>query len=160
MEVAEDEVAMDILLPMGLLVALFLGFEFLLWRSTWRGSARHEPALAESPAGARGEIDFQAADQPLADDWDPAALPFVRHRLDVLAEELERLDRDHSVFARAFRYQVARSAYQALIADASRLAEVARLAEAGRLAHAEGSGTTIEVVIPGSLAPVREELDV
>jgi hypothetical protein len=55
---------------------------------------------------------------------------------------------------------VARSAYQALIADASRLAEVARLAEAGRLAHGSGSGTTIEVVMPGSLAPVREELDV
>ena len=150
---------MDVLLPIVLLVVLFLALEFLLWRSTWQKSPRLDVAR-QDPSGLRGEIDFQAKDQPLDDDWDPAALPFVRHRLDVLAAELEWLERDHSVFARAFRTQVARSAYQALIADASRLSEVARLAEAGRLAHASGSGTVIEVEVPGPLAPIREELDI
>jgi len=154
---------MDILLPIVLLVVLFLALEFFVWRSTWQKPTRQESApdcLWHDPSRASGEIDFQAKDQPLDDDWDPAALPFVRHRLDVLAAELEWLERDHSVFARAFRTQVARSAYQALIADATRLSEVARLAEGGRLAHAAGSGTTIEVEIPGPRALVREELDI
>jgi hypothetical protein len=60
-------------------------------------------------------------------EWDIFTLPFVRRRMDVLADELERLERDPSVFARAFRTIVARAALEALSADASRLAAVASL---------------------------------
>ncbi len=46
---------------------------------------------------------------------------FIRRRLDALVEELERLDQDPDVFAKAFHTKVARSAHDALLADASRL---------------------------------------
>lgn len=40
----------------------------------------------------------------------------VRRRLDALVEELDRLDHDPDVFARAFHTRVARSAHDALVA--------------------------------------------
>jgi hypothetical protein len=60
-------------------------------------------------------------------DCDILTLPFVLRRMEVIADELERLERDPAVFARAFRTVVARSAYEALIADASRLAAIPSL---------------------------------
>jgi hypothetical protein len=51
-----------------------------------------------------------------------------RERIDALAAELARLDRDPDVFAKAFHVLVARSAYRALLADAARLGEESRSA--------------------------------
>ena len=56
-------------------------------------------------------------------DWELHNQQFVRRRLDALAEELDRLDREPDVFAKAFHTMVARAAHDALLADASRLAD-------------------------------------
>jgi hypothetical protein len=79
------------------------------------GMAWLEPAeeLDGAPAGA---------DQPGVDDG-LFTLPFVRRRLDLLANEIAHLDDDDGVMARAFRKTVAITAYEALLADESRLAQ-------------------------------------
>jgi hypothetical protein len=103
---------MEILLTLAVAAVLFLTIE-VLWRSrSWSGRSAGAAAPAE--------------DDDAAVEWELFSLPFVRRRLAALAEELERLDRDPDVFAKAFHTMVARSAYEALSADASRLAEEAR----------------------------------
>jgi hypothetical protein len=92
-------VDMDVFLVVGLSVGLFLGLEL-----RWRG--RPEPDVEGSPV--EGGL------------FSPA---FVRSRLAALAEELERLDRDPDAFAKAFHTIAARTAYEALLADAARLTE-------------------------------------
>src|SRR4051794_8391267 len=99
---------MDILLPFVLPAVLFLALEIFWCRPTWQQPSFEVPRDPESQPG----------DVTRAPDWDPLALPFVQHRLDVLADELELLERDHSIFARAFRTHVAKSAYAALLDDA------------------------------------------
>jgi hypothetical protein len=54
-------------------------------------------------------------------EWESLTRPYIRGRIDALTQELERLDRDPDVFARAFHTMAARSAREALLADASRL---------------------------------------
>ncbi len=56
---------------------------------------------------------------------DLMTLPAIRRRLDALTAELSRLERDRTVFARAFHTMVAQSAYAALVADQSRLSATA-----------------------------------
>jgi len=51
----------------------------------------------------------------------------VRQRLAALTVELNRLERDQTVFARAFHTQVAQTVYAALVEDEARLATVATL---------------------------------
>jgi hypothetical protein len=147
METSDKEVAMDALITFILLVVLIRVFVFFWFRSTEE----------QAPSEDREDLQFQAEAAPLSSDWDPYALSFVRHRLDVLAAELDLLENDHSVFARAFRTHVAKSAYDALLADASRLAEVSRLAN---VSGSSSTTMTIEIETPGSLGPFREELDV
>jgi hypothetical protein len=80
----------------------------------------------------------------IADEWDLLPMPFIRVRLQVIADELDRLAREPDVFARAFHTMAARSAYEALQADASRLAAL----------------PTLEFGLTGSSArQVREELE-
>jgi hypothetical protein len=110
---------MDILLPIVLLAGLFLvvGVPWSppSWLRTLAGTAtRRGRGVNAAPAAASIE-------------WDMLTLAFVRRRIDVIAAELERLDRDPAVFAKGFRTIVARSAYEALMADASRLAAVPSL---------------------------------
>jgi hypothetical protein len=57
----------------------------------------------------------------LAGESDLVTVEFIQRRLHALRNELDRLDRDPEVFAKAFHTLVARSAYQALLADASRV---------------------------------------
>jgi len=87
---------------------------------------------------------------------DPLALSFVRHRLDVLAEELERLEDDEEIFAKAFRTHAAKSAFQDLLVDAARLAENSRFAGVSPLSDV----TIVEVEMANSMSPFREELEV
>ncbi len=103
---------MEILLTLAVSAVLFLTIE-VLWRSRNRAGWR---------AGAAAPVE----DDDTTVEWQLFSLPFVRRRLAALAEELERLDRDPDVFAKAFHTMVARSAYETLSADASRLAEQAR----------------------------------
>ena len=126
---------MEILLTLAVSAVLFLAME-VLWRSrSWSGW----PAGSAAPAG----------DDDTTVEWELFSLPFVRRRLAALAEELERLDRDPDVFAKAFHTMVARSAYEALSADEARLAEQARL-------H---TGPTFDVEIVGSSQGLREVLE-
>jgi hypothetical protein len=87
---------------------------------------------------------------------DPLALTFVRNRLDVLAAELERLDNDPEIFAKAFRTHAARSAYQDLLVDAARLGEASRFVGVSPLSDV----TMVEVEMAVSASPCREELDI
>ena len=92
-----------------LAAAVLVGLE-LLWSS---------PTAESMEAIDLGEPDRGIE---LAGESDLFQLEFVQHRLHALSDELDRLDRDPDVFAKAFHTLVARSAYQALLADASRLA--------------------------------------
>jgi len=126
---------MEILLTLAVSAALFLAME-VLWRSrSWSASSAGSAATAE--------------DDDTAVEWELFSLPFVRRRLAALAEELERLDRDPDVFAKAFHTMVARSAYEALSADASRLAEQAR----------RRTGRTLDVELVGQSHGVGEVLE-
>jgi hypothetical protein len=110
---------MEILLPIALLAGL-------CWWWAFSASATVVARVRGGwhPAGAGRERHAPAADTV---DCDILTLPFVLRRMEVVADELERLERDPAVFARAFRTVVARSAYEALIADASRLAAIPSL---------------------------------
>jgi hypothetical protein len=56
------------------------------------------------------------------EEWGLLSLAFVRYRMAMLADELDRMDHDSQMFARAFHTMVARSVYDDLAADATRLA--------------------------------------
>jgi hypothetical protein len=123
---------MESLGPFVLPLALFVVLE-LLWcgRPAWR---RMRAERAEQGWAGRSQL---AA-------YDPFALPAVHRRLALLAAELDRLDRDRTIFARAFRTRVAQIAYAALLEDAERLT----------------AAMTFEVGVCGPASPLREELDV
>jgi hypothetical protein len=99
-----------LLLPAGLLRA---GASSLGWAAD--GSQWVEPveALDDAP----GAFDESGADEGLL------TLPFVRRRLDALADEIAHLDDDPGILARAFRKTVALTAYESLLADETRLAQ-------------------------------------
>lgn len=84
------------------------------------------PAWVTALRGRRPE-------QPVEDGFGPAPISgifsreLVQQRLDLLAAELQRLETDRAVFARAFRTYVAKDAYAALLADRTRLARVTTL---------------------------------
>jgi len=112
---------MDVLLVLGLSAGLFVALELRL--------GRRSEAAAEGTAPV---------------EWGLFSQAFVRRRLAILAEELERLDRDPDAFAKAFHTMVARTAYEALLADAARLADrpqwhVDTVLDAVPLAAAQGT---------------------
>jgi hypothetical protein len=110
---------------------LLSGVLFLALESLWCGRAWFHPA--------------RPVDRPPAPERDPFALPAVRRRLVVLAAELARLERDPTVFARAFRTRAAQTAYEALLADLERLSAAA---------------PTLELELASSRSRLREELEV
>ena len=131
---------MDTLLPYMLSAGLFLVLELLWCRPSWP----HAPAEMR---GGRGLVGANS---------DPLTLAFVQRRLDVLAAELDLLERDEAIFARAFRYHVAQSAYDALLADASQLVAATTLDGPGGAVNT--TLTELELQLP--LASPREELEV
>jgi hypothetical protein len=142
---------MDVLLPFILAAGLFVALELLWGRQAW----------PDPPAEVRAEFGQTRGLPAISPDWGLFGLPFVRLRLDALAAELERLEHDELIFAKAFRYRAAKSAYEALLEDASRLAEASRLADACWTVEdlwpvdAEISAAAI----PASRGPMREELE-
>jgi hypothetical protein len=132
---------MDVLLTYVLSAGLFLALEVL-----WCRPSRN--------ARAAGPIEGEQ--RPGISTWDPFALSFVQQRMDALAAELEQLDNDELIFAKAFRTHVAKAAYEALLADASRLGDASRLTGVSPLV----GSTTVEVEIPSARLPLQEELKV
>jgi hypothetical protein len=117
---------MQNLLAVVLVAVLCLAIRLLSSPPSWVGSLADRVPRARVPDD--GEPPESGADVPGGADQVTVeevllTQPFVRRRLDALAEELERLDRDPDVFAKAFHTMVARSARDALRADASRLAD-------------------------------------
>jgi hypothetical protein len=108
--------------------------------SRWRFSHADDPrGRAE---GGTGDADGTTV------EWELLSRPYLQRRLDALTQELQRLDRDPDVFAKAFHTMVARSAHQALLAEASRLA-----ARPPRRAD-----PTFEVEVAGTSTGPQEEL--
>lgn len=107
---------MDILLAVLLLAALVLPLESLVL-----GSDRADETLPAVTLHER--VDTWAGPVETTIHSGLFSQEFVRRRLDALADELERLDTDPDIFARAFRTNVARSAYDALRAEAAALTE-------------------------------------
>ena len=137
---------MDMLLTFILPAGLFLVLELIWCRPSW----------SRSPSGGgRERVPHQADPAPPEPDWGLFSLSFVRQRLDVLAAELEQLERDESIFARAFRYRVAQSAYADLLVDASRLANASLLAVGLQL-----DVGSIEMEVWESRGVMQEELEV
>jgi hypothetical protein len=91
-----------------------------------------------------------ASDTGEAADEVPALFSedMIRRRLDALADELDRLERDPDVFAKAFHTNVARSAYETLVADRARMAEETRRVVAGTV--------EFELLEPSGAGPVAE----
>ena len=101
---------MEVVLALALLAVLLLPTDVLQFG-------------AAPPAGSPSE---EARPEP--QDLDGGGLfsrEFIQWRLDVLADELARIDHDPGVMARGFRTTVARSAYEALLADAAALRQPA-----------------------------------
>jgi hypothetical protein len=110
-----------VILMAGLCCATVLRFAPSASRRLADGVAR----LMSSGDEEQSELDTA---QQLTVEWGPRTQSFVQRRLDALAEELQRLDRDPDIFAKAFHVMVARAAHEALLVDASRLADQPRYA--------------------------------
>jgi hypothetical protein len=141
---------MRYLFAVTLVPALCLAIGVLWLPPSWRGSLADTVTTfaddGERPRGAGTEPG--QADQTIVGEG-LLTRPYISGRLDVLAQELERLDRDPEIYARAFHSMVARSALEALLADASRLAD----------RPARCAGQTFDVEMAGTPAARREELE-
>jgi hypothetical protein len=134
---------MDIWLTYGLATVLFLVLEVL-----WARPAGSGPAGRDDSAST-------------FDDWDPAVLPFLRDRLDAVTEEMERLEDDDTVYARAFRYSVCRAVRQDLLADLAEVGARYRPTDGFRPRDVDDEPGVTEMELgPGSPDPRWEEIDV
>jgi hypothetical protein len=116
---------MELLFAVLAMAGLFLAINASWFPPSWLGWVADRVTglkLADDGERPRGAEDGPGEADETTVEWGLLARPFIRRRLDALAEELERLDRDPDVFAKAFHTMVARSAHDALLADASRLA--------------------------------------
>jgi hypothetical protein len=101
---------MEVVLALALLAALLLPTEVLQFGAAPAAGTPSEEAHPE-PQDLNGDGLFSRE--------------FIQWRLDVLADELASIDHDPGVMARGFRTTVARSAYEALLADAAALPQPA-----------------------------------
>lgn len=134
---------MDFWLPLVLGAGVLAGLDLLWTRPLPPRSGVSAAALDVTTSGGTAGADRPQVEFGL---FSPA---FVRQRLDALAAELDRLDRDPEVFARAFHVLAARAAYQALLADATRF-----VPEPHRSA-----GPVLELDVEGAVYGRREVLD-
>jgi hypothetical protein len=147
---------MELLLAFVLAAMLVLALD-LLWRRPWSSEpaqpADPELGTVQDGTGRRGAV-------PPTISWDLFSLPFIEYRLTVLAAELERLDHDDTIFAKAFRLSVVRSAYRALLAEA---AEATAVPDTGvttdPVAIAPAPLYPVGAAADTAFAPVREEIE-
>ena len=109
---------MAVLLAVLLMVALLLPTE-LLGRA-WPEPDAAAPSRASPPSA---DLDERTGLGVPVVEGGLLSEEHVRRRLDALAQELERLDRDPDIYAKAFHTGAARSAYEALKAEAAAFAE-------------------------------------
>jgi hypothetical protein len=115
---------MEILFALALMAVLLLPIE--LFRFPSSGSGRVADSAGPWELGGDREqpgavLDGRDDTLEMTVEWGLFTRAFIQQRLEALAEELERLDREPDIFAKAFHLTAARSAYQALLVDASRL---------------------------------------
>jgi hypothetical protein len=120
--------------------------------------------LAERVSGLLADAGQPAVDdrgEPETHEWELLTRPYVRGRLDALAEELERLDRDPDVFAKAFHTMAARAALESLLADASRLTDrpARPAAHVGPVRQVGPVGQVFEIEAAGTSTGPLEELE-
>jgi hypothetical protein len=104
---------MDLLLTLLLLVAIFVALRLIVSPPAWLRARAEAAAQRWRDEGTTPTEALQ---------WEVLDLPLVRRRLYAVSVELDRLEHDPSVFARAFRTRAFQSAYRALLADEARLA--------------------------------------
>lgn len=114
---------------------------------TGRAGRRGVDRAGADRAGGSG--DGRARAPELTMEFGLFSLAFIQRRLDALAAELDRLDHDPEIYAKAFHTLVARATYQELLADASRLTDLSR----------RSVGPTLEVELVESSAGRREVLE-
>jgi hypothetical protein len=128
---------MELLVVLGLLVAVFVGLDVLWAPPPWL--RRLSDVVADRDPGPRVpdgvpldlDVDGVPDVTPAADpdrtaaplSWELFSPEFVHRRLLALSDELDRLDRDRSIFARGFHTLAARSAYDALRAEERRFVD-------------------------------------
>jgi len=142
---------MAILIVGALIAALVLPTELLRSTLSWLSPV---PDGSDQPELVGDDVESAAAgggpdDDELTVVWGLFTSSDIQHRLHALADELERLDHDPGIFAKAFHTTAARSAYEALLVDASRY-------------RAQPGPLPVPVVDVPLLAPSterREELD-
>ena len=121
---------MEILFAIGLMAALLLPGELWGFAPSWLSwvPSRLRQLELHRDGEQHGAPDDELG-EPLEMSMQPGLFEaqLIRDRLDALTEELERLDRDPDIFAKAFHTIVARSAYEALMADASKISSQPRL---------------------------------
>lgn len=120
---------------MGWLISLLLAAALVA--AAWPDLAYRPDRDAEPEA----DLGF-AADGDEAGDADGEgaglfSVAFVRGRLIALEAELDRLDRDEEMFARAFHLGIARSVYKDLQVEEARLSEELRPVEVGAVVVGE-----------------------
>jgi hypothetical protein len=115
---------LEILFAVALMAALLLPIDLLRLRPSWLTQVADRGGQLELVGdGGRPEevADRSSAAVDMSIEPGLFGRAVIQRRLDALARELERLDRDPDIFAKAFHTTVARSAYQALLIDAATL---------------------------------------
>lgn len=112
---------MEILFAVMVVAALLMPIELLRSPRSWPSRVPDPtglPALVDhdEPLEAAGDGPGEAGEMTM--EWGLFTSSLVQRRLEALADELERLDGDPAIFAKAFHTTVARSAYEALLVDA------------------------------------------
>jgi hypothetical protein len=108
---------------MAFLLAVMVLVGLLLPRENFKLSAPWGRRLGVTDATPSPAPQQQAGSDNMAEQWGMFSAAFVRERLQALEDELQRLDRNPDVFAKAFKTIAARSAYDALLQEVTTIAE-------------------------------------
>jgi hypothetical protein len=142
---------MEVLFAVALMAGLLLPIELLRFTPSWVDRVADRVSelelVGDSELAAATDGSSQGVEMTV--EWGLFTSSFIRRRLDALAEELDRLDRDPDIFAKAFHTTVARSAYEALRVDASKLSDQPWTF----------SAPTLEFELIGPSTGTREELE-
>lgn len=147
---------MEILLTLAVTAGIVLAIQAFWFPPRWLGwvvervQRRRRAGDGWQADASRTPGDAPGENADTTVEWGFFTRPFLRRRLDALAEELERLDRDPTIFAKAFHTMAARAAYEALLVDAARIPD-----EPPR--HV---GQVFDYELVGPSRSRREELDI
>jgi hypothetical protein len=143
---------LEILFAVALMAALLLPIELLRLPPSWLSQVAEgggEPKLVGDGEQAGAVADSPSGTLAMSMQSGLFTRTVIQRRLEALGEELERLDRDPDIFAKAFHTMVARSAYQALLIDATTLVDQP-------CAH---TGESLDLQLVGPSTELWEELE-